>query len=238
MLLLLLCDSCPFALVAASSQFHSAEPQDNSSQQVPNQSPARISGHVYRADTSEPLFDAVVVLEPQRSAVRGTFPQARTESDGSFVFSDVAPGTYNVHANAHGFLGKTYGLTEPLSRPKTVSLKPSQSIEGIDFRLDAAGAISGSVNDENGKPVAGVMVLAAHAEYRPDGGRQFGYGDGSTTDEDGTFYISGLRPGFYYVRAGGEERNPEHRINYRAKYYPNTSLLCPGLGNLDTEVGN
>jgi len=225
LLLLPLCVLYPIMLTAASGQIQAADPQGNSSQQGPIQSPARISGHVYRADTGEPLSDAVVALEPQQPAFHGAFPQARTESDGSFVFAEAAPGVYNIDANAVGFLGKTYGVDGPQSRPKTVSLKPNQSIEGIDFRLDAAGAISGSVYDENGKPIAGVMVLAANAEYRPGGGRQIGFGDGSTTDEDGNFYISGLRSGSYYVRAGGEDRNPGNRFNYQAKYYPNTSSL-------------
>jgi hypothetical protein len=224
-LLTLPCIFSPLELIAASSQIQATDLQANSSQQVPNKSPARISGHVYRADTGEPISDAVVSLEPLQTASSGAFPQARTESDGSFVFPQVAPGTYNIEADAVGFLGKSYGVDGPQSRPQLVSLKASQNIEGINFRLDAAGAISGTVYDENDKPVAGVMVLAAHAEYRPNSDRQIGFGDGGSTDEDGTFYISGLRPGAYYVRAGGEDRNPGHRFNYQAKYYPNTSLL-------------
>jgi hypothetical protein len=219
---MLLCKFCPLNLIAASGQIQVGDPQGNSSQQVPIQSPARISGHVYRADNGEPLSDARVSLAPLGG---GFFPQARTEPDGSFVISGAAPGVYDIEADAVGFLGKSYGMDGPQSRPRTVTLKPGQIIEGIDFRLDAAGAISGSVYDENGKPVAGVMVLAAHAEYRPSGDRQIGFGGGSSTDEDGAFYISGLRPGSYYVRAGGEDRNPGQRFNYQAKYYPNTSLL-------------
>ncbi len=215
----------PLTLAAASRQIQTADQQDSSSQQVPTQSSARISGHVYRADTGEPLSDAVVFLEPQEAVLHRAFPQARTEPDGSFVFPEAAPGDYNIDASAFGFLGKTYGVDGPQSRPKTVSLKPSQSIKGIDFRLDAAGAISGSVYDDNGKPVVGVMVTAAHAEYRLDGSRHFGFGDGSSTDDDGNFYISGLRPGSYYVRAGEEGRNPEHRFSYQPQYYPNASLL-------------
>jgi hypothetical protein len=224
-LFLLLCGFSRLAPIAASPQPHPVGSLNDSTQQAPSQSPARISGHVYRADTGEPISDAVVSLEPQQTAFNGFFPHARTESDGSFMISEAPPGVYSIDANAVGFLPKSYGVDGPQSRPKPVSIKPSQIIDGIDFRLDAAGAISGSVYDDNGKPVAGVMVLAAHAEYRPNGDRQIGFGDGMSTDEDGTFYISGLRPGSYYVRAGGEDRNPGHRFNFQAKYYPNASLL-------------
>ena len=157
--LALLCDMCPISAIPASDQIQAPDLQGNS-QQVPIQSPARISGHVYRADTGEPLSDAVVSLEPLEN---GFFPQARTKSDGSFVISKAAPGVYNIEANAVGFLAKSYGMDGPQGRSRTVTLKPSQIIEGIDFRLNPPGAISGSVYDENGRPVAGVRVLAAHA---------------------------------------------------------------------------
>src|SRR6267143_6018860 len=122
----------PLTLTAASRQIQTANPQDNSSQPVPTQSSARISGHVYRTDTGEPLSDALVSLEPQEAVFHRAFPQARTEPDGSFVFPEATPGDYNIDASAFGFLGKTYGADGPQIRPKTISLKPSQSIEGID----------------------------------------------------------------------------------------------------------
>src|SRR6266478_5909653 len=103
MALVLLCNFCPLGLIAASSQIEAADSQGNLSQQLPIQSPARISGHVYRADTGEPLSDAVVSLDPQQTAFNGFFRQARTESDGSFVISEAAPGVYNIEANAGGF---------------------------------------------------------------------------------------------------------------------------------------
>src|ERR1700730_5384787 len=101
--LLLFCVWSPLTLTATSRQTQAASPQDNSSQQVPNEFHTRISGHVYRADTGEPLSDAVVLLEPQEALFHRAFPQVRAEHDGSFVFSQVPPGDYNIDANAFGF---------------------------------------------------------------------------------------------------------------------------------------
>jgi hypothetical protein len=132
-----------------------------SPQQKPAGTPGEISGHIYSADTGEPLSEATVVLFSQLP-IAGRLPEAHTGSDGSFDFPAIAPGDYSVEVSAFGFLGKAYvGQDGPQVRAKFISVTPGQRIQGTDVYLDRAGTISGTVHDENGTPVRSVMVFAA-----------------------------------------------------------------------------
>jgi carboxypeptidase family protein len=64
----------------------------------------------------------------------------------------------------------------------------------IEITLSAtAGTISGSAVDKDGKPVPGAIVALAPKDGAPNSIK------GNTTDENGAFSFSGLRPGDYLV---------------------------------------
>ena len=195
-----------------------------SSAQKPAERPGVVAGHVYEADTGRPVNDAAVVLDPE-GPVAGRFPEARTGADGSFNFPGVAPGNYTVEAYADEFLSKTYGLDGPQARSKVISISPGQRFEGIDFRLDRAGTISGTIYDEDGNPVQGVMVLAIQPRYDSSGNEVIWGGDGRSTDDDGTFQITRLKPGSYLIRVGGPAGYVADGFRYRETFYPGTDLV-------------
>jgi hypothetical protein len=192
--------------------------------QTVGQGQAQISGHVFRADTGEPVAEASVTLEPIDAPLRQRWPSEATGVDGTFRIT-TAPGRYLVDASALNFLGKTYSETgQQPSRPTTISLAAGQTVENIDFRLDPAGAISGTVFNDDNQPIEGVMVTAIRREYFA-GGRRPTFGDGADTDEFGHFRISGLKPGTYYLRAGDDRSYSDHQFVYRPTYYPGTASI-------------
>jgi hypothetical protein len=199
-------------------------PNGVSSQRESAGAPGEISGHVYRADTGQPLFDADVVLY-SGVPIAGRLPETRTAADGSFEFSAVAPGSYTIEAHANEFLSNAYGQDGPETRAKVISLGSGQRVEGVEIRLALAGSISGTVYDENGKPVHGIMVLAVQPRFVPGGGEQVWGGDGESTDIDGSFRINRLRPASYLVRAGGLAARMKDGFRYPETYYPGTDLL-------------
>ena len=198
--------------------------ETNAPAQTVGQDQAQLSGHVYRADTGEPIAAANVTLEPIDGPLRQTWPTVATGLDGTFSIS-TAPGRYFVDASAVNFLGKSYseGGRQP-SRRKTISVIAGQKVENIDFRLDPAGAISGTAYDDDNRPLEGVMVTAIRRKYLAGGSRQT-LGNGVGTDEFGQFRISGLTPGTYYLRAGGERNYSDQPIIYRPTYYPGTASV-------------
>jgi carboxypeptidase family protein len=111
---------------------------------APTQTTGRtVTGHVYRGNTREPLADAVVTLV-SRSSQRHQI--ARTASDGSYRFSDLDPGQYNMAAYRPAFLGEFYGL-ESGGEMRGAVLRPDRPIYEADFHLLVSPAVSAIKDD-------------------------------------------------------------------------------------------
>lgn len=193
-------------------------------QQPLDQPTGQVSGHVYRADTGEPIAKASVTIASTRPTALGNSPQVLTALDGSFVFSGIAPGTYAIYVRAAGFVARAYG--QGLGGvPQMVSLGAGQKLENLDVRLVAGGIVSGTVFDEDNKPVKDVMVAAVSVRYQLGGREQQVTGGVSYSDDLGNFRLSALRPGLYFLRAGGWRTNSDHTFTYRENYYPGTNSL-------------
>lgn len=222
---LIVVTSCFLLCFQTYAQNSSAQSEITPPQPVHDQLPGEISGHVYRADTGEPIAGASVTLRSTQIRDIENYLQVPTAADGSFAFSEVAPGTYIASASATGFLGQSYGPGPRRGIPRTIFLSAGQKIENIDIRLLAEGIISGTVFDEDNKPVKDVSVVALSVRYRP-GGRQYEIISGASSSDDlGNFQIFALRPGSYFVRAGGWRVNPKRAFSFRESYYPGTTSL-------------
>jgi hypothetical protein len=108
----------------------------------------QISGHVYRADNDSPLSRIIVTLDPSGQGIKQS---ERTAKDGSYRFSDLAPGNYWVTAYGTGFVGSIYRSTKSTSTsnnmvsscpPDCVSVASGQKIIAVDFRLTPDPLIS------------------------------------------------------------------------------------------------
>lgn len=124
-----------------------------------------LSGRVTRKADGTGVAGATVALNPKRSLegmfarMRGTddLPVATADKDGRWTLTDVAPGTY--------MLGATGTALLPARRSLTVG---ATAIDGIDFVLEAGGAIaSGTVSDVLGGPIPGAKVTARRQRNNP-----------------------------------------------------------------------
>lgn len=181
-----------------------------------------VTGHVTCADTNTPARLAVVVLRPVpsgKSADPGAASKpveahrVQTLLDGSFLFSNVAPGTYLVLASLAGYISPLASLgvgnedmLEPsddlrkriLERVPTISVDANGSAS-INISLDRAAAVNGTILYDDGSPAPGIEV---HLREQKQGkwvpvhnviGDGMGSGN-STTDDRGNFRITGLPP--------------------------------------------
>jgi len=130
--------------------------------------------------------------------------QVAAEKNGSFSFSEIKPGTYQLRAEAFGFMSAA-----PSGHETEITLRPNEKRKGVTIAMVRRRAICGRVT-ENGKPKQTWMNA-----FRYD--TEFGtLSDTSppSTEADGSFWISDLDPGTYYLRAymtWYQRRKPDQR---------------------------
>jgi hypothetical protein len=161
-----------------------------------SEAPGKVSGMVRRGDDGTPLRKAQVTLAPEGRGMEAL--AVRTDSNGHFEFTGVAPGRYQVRVQRNGYVAQLYGQRG--SGPGLpVTVDAGKSLEKIDFRLDRAGVLSGNVIDEDNEPVEGVEVRAMRVRYLPGGRERLVTSRTARTDDLGDYRIPGLTPGMYYV---------------------------------------
>jgi protocatechuate 3,4-dioxygenase beta subunit len=150
-----------------------------------------ITGFVVDESTGAPVPDLPVSANPMVWTAGGPQPKtATTGKDGSFAIRDLKAGEWNVVA------GQSWGSQGEFV-PKSV---PNVRTGTADLRI-AVGrglAIEGTLVDEAGKPVQGVLgvqVLGTQADGTPDWPRQRWI----QSEGDGTFRAPGLAPGTYSI---------------------------------------
>ncbi|MGH9244209.1 MAG: S8 family serine peptidase [Acidimicrobiales bacterium] len=148
-------------------------------EQSPRGPVGSLTGTVTDASTGEPIAGATVSLEVDGNP-RSTF----TGADGTYAFSALPVGTYDVTATAFGYGSDTQSAE--ITEGATTTL---------DFTLDpaAAGSVSGTVTDPAGNGVAGATVTIEGTPLT------------TTTDADGNYAFASVPQGDYTltVSAGG-----------------------------------
>jgi hypothetical protein len=176
--------------------------------------------------------------------------------DGTYRFTNVPPGTYQIRATLTGYIDplgefspEDFQSQDPAMRKRIAAAAQVVTIssnEGahVDLRLERGASISGKVIFEDGSPAIGWQVLSAVAPAK-GGENPFGSGGAlgtggvksllhlpATTDDTGHFRLSGLSSGDYVLQA---------RVNVmgmdRGGFAPMSSGAGMGMGNLAALMG-
>ena len=127
----------------------------------------------------------------------GTNPLSRVDKDGKFAVSGILPGRYHPWAGMGG--GGLYvdSIRYDNRDIKDIGLDLTEGVSGtVDIVMSTNAAdVSGAVVDDDGKPCSGVSVVLV-----PDSGAYLAH-NSVTTDTQGHFDISYVRPGDYRVYA-------------------------------------
>ncbi len=130
-----------------------------------------------------------------------TPPQTHTDSNGAYLFSDLATSTsgeyYFVEVDAS--CSADLDADNYLRYQSTgVSVTAGQTTT-VDVSLQLGGSAAGRILDASGNPLAGVCVGAY-----PDDPAFIGWAQGYTqTDADGSFVLRGVIPGDYRIKIDG-----------------------------------
>jgi hypothetical protein len=206
----------------------------------------RITGRVMAADNGRPLKRARVFINAaELDGGRGLL----TDDSGVFDFTELPAGRYTVAVSKSGFVSLSYGQRRPLQAGTPLQLGDGQQLRNVDFQLPRGSVVGGHVLDEDGEPMAGVMVRVMRYQYL-QGDRRLTPAGNAQTDDKGQFRIWGLMPGDYYVnaivrgggggfgpfgggrggRGGGNSPlatsgNESESVNYAPTFYPGVSSL-------------
>lgn len=150
-----------------------------------------VTGIVIKAGTviRQPLRNARLEL----TGGPGAMLVMRTDANGRFVFSNLAPGEYRVAVSCDGFIRQ--------ESPKKIVVGREQQAWNIRFELETAPTADGRVLDSYGNPIANIMVEALRRSYDVRGNPRLTRAATALTDDRGEYRIFWLDPGeyFFYV---------------------------------------
>jgi hypothetical protein len=208
-----------------------------SSAQAPKSTPTpktdecKISGMVVKLAGSEPLRKARVKLQSADDRRRST--SVVTDLSGHFELKGIQPGRYKLVVSRSGFVPQEYGQRKPNDPGAVLTLRPGQEVKDLLFRLIPSGVIAGRILDEDGEPLASVMVSALREVY-DEGNRTLATSSTVSTNDLGEYRLFGLPPGRYFVTAvyphwgrnggNGDDSDPpeSQEQGYGKMYYPGT----------------
>jgi hypothetical protein len=165
-------------------------------------------------ESGEPLARArVSAMRRERTAGRliPTGMGATTDDLGQFRLFDLPPGEYFVTAGdtsygpmnaagpSQGYAPTYFPGSASLDGARSVVVKSAQETPGIEFSLIrvAMGRITGTLRDSNGQ----VVATRASVSVVRRGEDSIGFNRGAGVRPDGSFIITEIPPGEYYLAA-------------------------------------
>jgi protocatechuate 3,4-dioxygenase beta subunit len=191
----------------------------------------KLSGMVVKLAGSEPLRKAKVQLLSIDDRTHSV--SVITDAAGRFTLKGIEPGRYKLNVSRAGFVSQEYGQRKPDDPGAILTLRPAQEMNDLLFRLIPSAVIAGRILDEDGEPLASVMVSASRQVYS-EGKRSFSTSAQVSTNDLGEYRLFGLAPGRYFVSAvyphwgrfGGSgedsDRSEAEQQGYAKMYYPGT----------------
>jgi hypothetical protein len=165
---------------------------------------ATITGTVIDNSASMPLRRAIVTVTSSE------IPEGLstiTGDDGKFSIVAIPPGRVTIAAIKPGYLAGGFGSTG-WGRPVTpVAVKRGETFQAV-IRLTKASAMTGTIRDQRGQPVANLKVFAIDARdpAAPTPGLPSVMNNGVLTDDRGVYRLYNLPPREYLVCAAASNQ--------------------------------
>lgn len=179
-----------------------------------------LSGQVVSADSGEPISHAEVYLF-SNATFDAIFIHAA--SDGSFLFKDIAAGSYSLRTtNTAGYQDVSYDPEGRADQRPSFTLKDGEQRAGIVLKPKSAGTISGVVRDESGKPLSNeqIWVVAWQEKDTPDSvGTTLEIATQTIIKADGSYVLDNLDARPFYVMAM-DFRSEDKDDYWPPCYYP------------------
>lgn len=187
---------------------------------------ATIRGHVFAADTGEPLRKAqvrIVANEIRENRL------TTTDVNGAYEFTEVRPGRYTINATKGSYVSMSYGQARSTDAPKPLEILDRQTVERLDLSLPRGGVITGRIVDDFGEPMSDVQVSPQRYQFVQGRRTLMMSGRISLTNDLGEFRLFGIAPGQYYIEATWRQMNmtpnpgPAERLTFPPTFFPGTT---------------
>jgi uncharacterized protein (DUF2141 family) len=178
-----------------------------------------LSGTVTNSVTGAPVYRALVQV------FAGSAHSNLTDSEGHFRFENLPESETQVSVRKPGFFSEQE-LNEGQPSLNVVHIGPDSPM--IALKLTPEGIIFGRLTSE-GEPVEGVPVKLIAPRIR-EGRKRWEQAGYASTDEEGAFRVSNLRPGSYYVAVGPSSGMSPRAVNAKARGY--AQVFYPGVPDI------
>ena len=153
-----------------------------------------VTGHVIDSETGLPISGArigLLIVRPNQERPSTYYSGLTSDNRGEFKFDGFGPGHYGAYITSEYDGGDSY------SNPVYFEIV-DKDVTGVELKAIRGLSLSGVViseGDVTKDMLAQLAGLRVSANVMPTSGAQFNSSAGSSVAPDGSFQISGLRPG-------------------------------------------
>ena len=158
----------------------------------------RISGIVVNANTGQLLPKTEVTIG--RAAGPESVQGVTTAEDGRFQFENLPAGKYWLQAQHTGFVPQRFNQHEDFST--AIAVGTGLQSEDLVFRVVPDASIIGTITDEQNEPVRNATVFLFRTGLL--NGTASTHMRQATTDDQGRYRLSHLRPGTFLVAVSAQ----------------------------------
>ena len=147
--------------IAVAALLHAQSPRDTPKLPSANPLTAAIRGRVVAAATGDPVRNARVSATGEHE-----LPPLLTDKDGRFAFERLPAGDFTLAASKPGYAKTTFGVRNPDAAGRAIHLDAGAVVDDVVLALARGAAVTGTVTDDTGEPVAGASVLIERVAIR------------------------------------------------------------------------
>ena len=200
-------------VLALTTSFAAIAQQANTSEPIDPKKLGAIEGKITNGITGEAQRRVNLTLRPTGMQMGvGGAPSAPptpyatvTDAEGKFRIERIDPGTYMLQAEKQGFVRQAYNTRQTLGASTPIVITAGMEMKEVNFKLTPHSIVTGRILDDEGEPLAGIMIQVLRS-VRMQGKQQMAPVGGGQSLDTGEFRIANLSPGRYWLSATDRNR--------------------------------